>query len=206
MNRLILASASPRRNDLVSLLGIPFEVRPSSVDEDGLELSGPPSRQAVDAALAKASDVALSAGGAWVLGADTVVCVDGRILGKPRDAGDARQMLSLLSGRAHEVTTGLCLARLDAPDGTLVTHTAYEQTKVWMMPLTPERIDAYVKTGEPMDKAGSYGIQGIGGTHIPRIEGCYFNVMGLPLYRLARLLEAAGAALDSPMWKEGGAP
>jgi predicted house-cleaning NTP pyrophosphatase (Maf/HAM1 superfamily) len=80
---------------------------------------------------------------------------------------------------------------------------AYERTKVWMAPLSKERISAYISTGEPMDKAGAYGIQGIGATHIPRIEGCYFNVMGLPLYRVARLLEQAGVGLDSPFWKEG---
>lgn len=272
MNKLILASASPRRNELLALLNIPFEVRPSSVDEGALSLSGPPARRTMDAALAKASDVSRRSGSAWVLAADTVVCVDERILGKPRDAGEARFMLSLLSGREHLVITGFCLVRGDpgtpalfrtpdpalssttdssltptlkptlspalsrasAPalspttdssltpvlsltpklppaltpalsDGALITYVAYERTKVWMAPLSQERISAYIDSGEPMDKAGAYGIQGLGGAFIPRIEGCFFNVMGLPLYRVARLLEQAGVGLDSPFWKEGSA-
>ncbi len=204
MRRLILASASPRRAGLIALLGIPYEIRPSSVNEEALKLPGHPFDQAVCLALAKASDVAKSAWsrGDWVLGADTMVCVDDKILGKPRDKDDARSMLLLLSGRAHTVVTGLALAR-ESPEEGLVTYTAREVTKVWMTSLTRERISAYIDTGEPMDKAGAYGIQGMGGAFIPKIEGCYSNVVGLPLYRTSRLLEDAGIAFEPRFYKEG---
>jgi len=191
MREIILASESPRRIELIKLLGIPYTVIPSEVDEGRLLLSGTPQEQAVNAACAKAEAVAAIHRDSWILGADTIVYIDGEILGKPRDKADARRMLGLLSGKAHEVTTGLCLIR-PASTGYGSVYTGYDKTAVWMMDLTKERVDWYIETGEPMDKAGAYGIQGYGASHIPRVEGCYFNVMGLPLYRLARLLEEAG--------------
>ena len=188
MTELILASASPRRRQLMDLLGIPFVVKPSPIDEEALSLTGPPARQAMDSAVAKAVAAAAVDGDRWILAADTVVFVDGAILNKPTDRDDARRMLRLLSGRSHIVTTGVYLYhdKKDSPPPL------YEETEVWMTPLSDPVIEAYIDTGEPDDKAGAYGIQGYGGSLIPRVEGCYFNVMGLPLYRTARLLEEAG--------------
>ena len=191
MDDIILASGSPRRAQLIRLLGIPYQVIPSPINEDSLSLSGTPQQQTVEAACAKAKAVALDHRDVWVLGADTVVYIDGTILGKPCDRDEAVYMLELLSDKTHEVTTGLCLLRMGTT-GESETYTAFEQTSVWMAALSRERIEWYISTGEPMDKAGAYGIQGYGAAHIPRIEGCYFNVMGLPLYRLRQLLEEAG--------------
>ncbi|MCL1848123.1 MAG: Maf family protein [Clostridiales bacterium] len=209
MNRLVLASASPRRQQLIALLGIPYSIQPSPINEEQLVLSGLPSRQAMDSAKAKAEAVARpwdtilavdragTEAGDWVLAADTIVLIDGSILGKPKDKDDARRMLGLLSGREHTVITGLCLTKGDADR----TVSAYEETMVWFMPLSDDQIKAYIDSGEPMDKAGAYGIQGLGATMIPRVEGCYFNVMGLPLFRTARMLEEAGIGLGSGFWK-----
>ena len=193
MTSLILASASPRRQQLLAYLGVPFTVKPSPADESTFRLSGTPARQTMDSARAKALAAADADEDCWILAADTVVCVDGAILGKPDDRDDARRMLGLLSGRSHIVTTGLCLYH--AGEGGLSSayeDTAYEETRVWMAELSGSRIEAYLDTGEPWDKAGAYGIQGFGGALIPRVEGCYFNVMGLPLHRTAKLLEDAG--------------
>ena len=202
MHKLILASSSPRRQQLIALLGIPFMVKPSPIDEKSLRLTGPPARQVMDSAQAKAgaAAAAMVGEGHWVLAADTVVCVEGMILGKPDGRDDARRMLALLSGRAHTVFTGLCLLR----KGKESPLPVFEETRVWMAPLTERQMEAYIDTGEPMDKAGAYGIQGFGSAMIPRVEGCYFNVMGLPLYRTARLLEEAGIGLHSAYWKEAG--
>ena len=188
MNELILASASPRRRQLMEYLGIPFVVKPSPVDEQSLVLSGPPAKQAMDSAAAKAGGAAEENKDCWILAADTVVSVNGLLLGKPADRDEAREMLQMLSGRSHRVVTGVSLCHLGKPYPAPVV----EETKVWFVELTPEQIEGYLDTGEPMDKAGAYGIQGYGGCLIPRIEGCYFNVMGLPLYRTARLLAEAG--------------
>ena len=177
----------------MAFLGIPYTVEVSPVDERLLALSGLPSKQAMDCAVAKATAVAEAYPEHWVLGADTIVCIDGQILGKPEDRDDAHRLLSMLSGRMHIVTTGVCLIR----HGQVGPPPIAEETRVWMMPLTKDRIEAYIDTGEPMDKAGAYGIQGFGGAWIPRIEGCYFNVMGLPLYRVAQLIESAGIPLGS---------
>jgi len=190
MTQLILASASPRRLELLAHLGIPFTVKPSPVDENALTLSGAPKEQAMDSARAKAEAAAAMDRDSWILAADTVVCIDGAILGKPRDREDARRMLTLLSGRSHIVITGVCLTRF----GKNSPAPAYEETKVWMAPLSNRQLEGYLDSGDSADKAGAYGIQGFGGSLIPRIEGCYFNVMGLPLYRTARLLEEAGFA------------
>ena len=191
MEKLILASASPRRRELLAHLGIPFTVKPSPIDEKSLRLTGTPVKQAMDSAAAKASAAATMDRDSWILAADTVVCVDDMILGKPSDRDDAGRMLTLLSGRSHIVVTGLCICRFGKDSPSPV----YEETKVWMTRLSAARIEDYLATGESWDKAGAYSIQDFGGSLIPRIEGCYYNVMGLPLYRTARLLEEAGFAL-----------
>ncbi|MDR0469669.1 MAG: Maf family nucleotide pyrophosphatase [Peptococcaceae bacterium] len=188
MQKLILASASPRRQQILAYLGIAFSVKPSPIDEQALQLSGPPGQQASDSAKAKALAAAEADRDSWILAADTVVAVDGTILGKPSGREDARRMLTLLSDRSHSVMTGVCLHRFGEGAPTAI----YEETKVWMASLTDPVIEAYLDTDEPWDKAGAYAIQAYGGSLIPRIEGCFFNVMGLPLYRTARLLEAAG--------------
>jgi septum formation protein len=181
----ILASASPRRRELLAQAGYLFEVQAPSIDE---------SRRTGEDAIAfatrlareKAEHVAelVSAQSTLVLGADTVVVCDGEILGKPADAADAARMLLLLSGRTHSVVTGVAVV-----GGPQVVEVAAEVTQVTMLTLSPQEIAAYVATGEPMDKAGAYAIQGYAARWIPRISGCYFNVVGLPLALVASLLE-----------------
>ncbi len=179
--RLILASGSPRRRDFLAELGIAFEVLATDIDET--PLSG---EQPVDfvarLALEKAQAVELP--DAWVLGADTVVVVDGEILGKPGDEEEACGMLMRLSGRWHEVWTGFSLCR--QATGELSTKTVC--TRVRFLPLTPELCRAYVRTGEPLDKAGAYGIQGKGCFLVPEISGSYTNVVGLPMTEVLETL------------------
>jgi septum formation protein len=186
--KLVLASASPRRAEILRSANIPFTVLSSAVDETPL-----PGETASDLvrrlAAAKADLVAARAvGPAIVIAADTVVALEGAILGKPRTSEDARQMLEKLSGRTHSVITGVALIRL--PD--VERREFVEQTQVHFTSLSNEEIVRYLSSGEPFDKAGSYAIQGIGGRFIPRIDGCYFNVVGLPLARLYRELETLG--------------
>ncbi|MDA8145604.1 MAG: Maf family protein [Thermaerobacter sp.] len=184
---LVLASASPRRAQLLRQLGLTFEVCRSEVPEE--VPPGLPAEQAVcRLARAKAEAVAAGRTGGVVLGADTVVAVGGRILGKPVDAAAARGMLTLLSGRSHMVHTGIALKEVET--GRCLT--ASEVTRVYMRPMEPWEIAAYVDSGEPLDKAGAYAVQGLGSIFVERIEGCFFNVVGLPLFRLAGLLRAAG--------------
>jgi septum formation protein len=176
--RVILASASPRRRELLQLLGVEFEVRPSAVEES--QLPGEPAEVFI-ARLAreKAEDVARRFAplpeNTVVLGCDTEVVLDGVPLGKPRNDGDASRMLHMLSGRAHEVLTGVCLI----PGGEHL-----ESTRVWFREMSESEIAEYVASGEPRDKAGAYAIQGRAARFIPRIEGCYYNVMGLPVAAL----------------------
>ena len=185
---LILASASPRRRHLLEGLGLDFTVAPSEADETWPAL--PPGPAAEEVALRKAHAVAQP--GALVLAADTVVVLDGEILGKPADAAEASATLSRLSGRTHTVVTGLALA-LDGREAT-----AHETTRVTFAPLTDAEIAAYVATGSSLDKAGSYGIQDEGGAFlVSRIEGDYFNVIGLPLRRLYETLRTFAPALVS---------
>ncbi len=184
---LILASQSPRRAELLRNAGISFEVRPADVDESAREGEEPfeyVRRLAREKALAV---LASAPNGAVVLGADTTVVVDGESLGKPLDAEDARRMLGLLSGRAHQVTTAVCVAHRDA-GGTVVAEVEFEVTEVEFSPISAEEIAAYVGSGEPMDKAGAYAIQGGASRWIPRIQGCYFNVVGLPVARVCAML------------------
>lgn len=190
MEKFILASASPRRRELMSVLGLDFEVVVSDADEAGVDKTIPVNLYVQELAMLKASATAEKlirekCSDCLIISADTVVCCDGRILGKPKDREDATAMLRQLSGRAHEVYTGICVMRLS--DGYTVCDS--RMTRVWFLPLTEEKICAYIETGEPMDKAGAYGIQGLGSTLIEKIDGDYFNVVGLPLAALAALLE-----------------
>jgi len=193
--KLILASSSSRRAELLRDAGIAFEVCAPHVDE-ARHPDETAEKLVARLAEAKARAVAELAGEgkpAIIIGADTAVELDGEIFGKPREAADAREMLSYLSGRTHFVLTGICVLRL--PDGA--TRSAVERTAVTFAPLDPSEIEAYVTSGEPFDKAGGYAIQGRAGRYIPRIEGCYFNVVGLPLARLHALLSDLG-------WRDSG--
>ena len=184
--RVILASASPRRRELLQLLGLEFEVRPSAVEER--QLPGEPAEVFI-ARLAreKAEDVARRSApipeNTVVLGADTEVVLDGVPLGKPVDDADAARMLGMLSGRAHDVLTGLWLIPASGQ-----AYGGIESTRVWFGEMSESEIAEYVASGEPRDKAGAYAIQGLAARFIPRIEGCYYNVMGLPVAALYRLL------------------
>jgi septum formation protein len=185
---LVLASASPRREELLARLGIRFTVQPSRIPE--IHPPGPPAEALAAVALDKARAVARlwTAGPAVVLGADTEVVLDGRYLGKPRDAADAVRILTALSGRTHEVITGVAL--VETPSGR--EETAAVTTRVTMIGATHEEIAAYVATGEPFDKAGGYAVQGQGGRLVARVDGSLTNVVGLPLETTKVLLERWG--------------
>lgn len=191
MTKIVLASASPRRAEILRNAGIPFEVLAAQVDETRRprELRGDYVRRlALEKARGAAADANRSDGDCLFLGADTVVVAGDEILGKPRSEGDARRMLRKLSGNVHEVHTGLAVVQRPGTAEGVVD----EVTRVTFAPLSDEEIESYMATGEPFDKAGAYGIQGIGGRYVTRIEGCYFNVMGLPLARLWALLQEFG--------------
>ncbi len=177
MERLILASASPRRRELLKQAGVEFEVIPAKGEEHTEKDT--PHEAVMELALLKAKEVAgvIEDPKAVILGADTVVALEGRILGKPKDREDAVAMLTLLSGNTHSVFTGVALVRKE--DGRILNF--FEETKVTMYPMSQEEIEAYVNTGEPMDKAGAYGIQGKCAIHIEKIQGDYNNVVGLPI-------------------------
>lgn len=185
MEPIVLASQSPRRRELLSLYGLPFVVDPSQADEDHVTGSGAERVKAL--AQLKCREVAQRHPQRMVLAADTLVCVDDEILGKPKDEQDARRMLRLLSGRSHQVHTGLCL---QLPDGRELLDV--DTAQVHFMDLSDEMIARYVATGEPMDKAGSYAIQGMAGVFITQIEGSPSNVIGLPLGLLTQFLMEAG--------------
>jgi septum formation protein len=183
--RVILASQSPRRRQLLTLVGIAHEVRPADIDEAYFtgEL---PAAHAERLAREKVETVSRDAPDALVIGSDTIVVVDGDVLGKPHNEAHAAEMLTRLSGRAHTVITAI------AVEWRGVVHSAVEEVGVTFHPLTPSDIDAYIATREPMDKAGAYGIQGYGATIVARVDGDYFAVMGLPLQRLVRLMASLG--------------
>jgi septum formation protein len=188
--RVILASASPRRRELLRLVGIDHEVRPADIDESYLP-GEHPDAHAERLARGKAETIASSAGpDAVTIGSDTIVVVDGDVLGKPRDREHAKQMLRRLSGRSHVVMTGVAVSWGGK------TLSGVEEVGVTFRPLSDAEIDGYIDTGEPMDKAGAYGIQGFGATIVERVDGDYFAVMGLALNRLARLLRDAGLRYD----------
>ncbi|MET0849811.1 MAG: Maf family protein [Candidatus Rokuibacteriota bacterium] len=186
--RLVLASASPRRLELLGRLGIPFTVRPSGIPE--VAPPGSPAEAVTALALAKARAVAATLDApALVLGADTEVVLDGALLGKPGDAAHATRMLALLRGRVHEVVTGI--AAVEAPGGGRErTHAVV--SRVRMANYGDADIQAYVATGEPFDKAGGYAVQGLGGRLVAEVEGCYTNVVGLPVEATRRLLREWG--------------
>ena len=190
--KLILASASERRAQILRDAGIPFIQLSSAIDETPYP-GEVPHDLVQRLATAKAELVAARAlGPAIVIGADTEVTLDGHIFGKPKSSDDARHMLERLSGRTHAVITGVTLIRL--PDAERLTFA--DTTLVHFVPLSAEEISRYLATGEPHDKAGAYGIQGRAGRYIPRIEGCYFNVVGLPLVRLQYALMELGWCED----------
>jgi septum formation protein len=180
---LILASNSPRRRELLRQIGVVFSLDAADIDERVLSGENP-EMYAVRTALEKAQAVCGRTGPGIVIAADTVVVLNDVILGKPADSQDAERMLSMLSGKMHRVLTGLAV--IDA--GTGKTRTRIADTRVWFRMLTSDQIASYVGSGEPLDKAGAYGIQGKGALLIDRIEGCYFNVVGLPLSLLAEML------------------
>ena len=185
MDPIILASQSPRRRELLSLYGIPFVVDPSQADEE--HVTGTGAERVEKLAKDKCAEVAARHPGEMVLAADTLVCVDDEIMGKPRDEEDAFRMLRLLSGRAHQVHTGVCM-RL--PDGRELV--GVDTAQVHFMPLSDEMIRRYIATGEPADKAGAYAIQGMAGVYISHIEGSPTNVIGLPLGLVTRFFQEAG--------------
>ncbi|MGB6067732.1 MAG: Maf family protein [Desulfomonilaceae bacterium] len=182
---LILASASPRRRDLLAGLRAHFRVVPSGVPEELLEGETPQahvSRLALD----KAEDVSRRIPNQWVLGADTIVLIDEKILGKPRDENEAQAMLARLAGRTHEVFTGYAIVHANFPG---LKRVRCVKSQVHIRELAPQEIADYVDTGEPMDKAGAYAIQGIGSGIVERISGSYTNVVGLPICEVARDLK-----------------
>ena len=184
---LILASASPRRRELLETLSLSFDVIPADIDEHHVAAETPEGYVG-RLAREKAEHLARQYPSAWVLGADTVVVLNGCILGKPPDTETARAMLSSLSGSEHTVMTGVTVVRL-ATEITLVDVVC---TRVRFRQLKPIEIEAYITTGEPFDKAGAYAVQGGGGKFVEALEGCYNNVVGLPLQRVMALLRSAG--------------
>jgi septum formation protein len=187
---IILASNSPRRREMLKQIGLDFAVDPADVDE-GVLPDEEPGAYALRVAQGKAQVAARKTGGGIVIAADTIVVLGDRILGKPVDASDAERMLNLLSGREHRVITGLVL--LDASSGRSLARTSV--TRVWFRALSSGEIRSYAASGEPLDKAGAYGIQEKGALLVQKIDGCYFNVVGLPLSLLGEMLSEFGISL-----------
>jgi septum formation protein len=182
---VVLASSSPRRRELLNLIGIDHEVRPANLDES-MRPREAPRRHAERLARDKASAVAMRDPDLITIAADTIVVINRKVLGKPVDREDAARMLAMLNGREHTVITAVAVSR-----GKKL-RSAIEEVKVKFRRLREEEIEAYIATGEPMDKAGAYGIQGFGATIVERVEGDYFAVMGLPLVRLISLMRDVG--------------
>ena len=179
---LILASKSPRRKELLSIITTDFDIIPA-VKEENADPALSPDEFVKALAVSKAEEIAQTHPDACVIGSDTVVAINGEILGKPKDKADAFRMLSLLSDTSHSVFTGVAVIK----DGKI--HSFTEETKVKFFPLTEKEINDYIATGEPFDKAGAYGIQNLGALLVEGIDGDYYNVMGLPTGRLYRLLK-----------------
>ena len=184
--RIVLASKSPRRREILSMLGLKFDIVSADADESS-EITDPAHLvRELSLRKARATKALIAANGEWnddtlIIASDTVVALDGTILGKPRDKADAARMLALLSGKAHQVVSGVSLlygARESAD---------FDVTSVHFCEMTPDEIERYVSSGEPMDKAGAYAVQGLASVYIKGLEGDYFNVVGLPVYRLNAL-------------------
>lgn len=208
MSRIILASASPRRKELLEQIGLEFEICPAKGEE--VITKSVPEEVVMELSKQKAEEVAYLVNtynekhkeittptDILVIGADTVVAYDGKILGKPKDEEDAKRMLSMLSGNTHSVYTGVTLCLIDK-SGKVGELNFYEKTDVTMFPILEEEINRYVATGEPMDKAGSYAIQGKSAIFIEKIHGDYNNVVGLPITRIYQTLKAVG--IDIYLW------
>lgn len=180
---IILASNSPRREELLRLMDLNFKKRVADINEETIEGEAP-EKFVARMALEKAVKVSTLEPGSLVIGADTIVCLKGKILGKPKGTEDAKRMLKLLSDKKHEVLTAVALVNANQRHSSVFV----ERTKVQFDHISDSEIDKYVETGEPLDKAGSYGIQGRGALFVKNIEGCYYNVMGLPVNRLFREL------------------
>lgn len=189
MKKIILASGSPRRRELLEQIGVKFEIHKAEGEEK--ITSSIPEEAVKELSLQKAKEVSGKYDGDVIIGADTVVAVDGKILGKPADRADAVRMLRLLQGKEHQVITGVTVILKES--GKTVSFA--EVTKVYIFPMTEEQIEQYIETGEPMDKAGAYGIQGKFAVYVSGIEGDYNNVVGLPVGRLYQETLAAGVDL-----------
>ena len=181
----ILASRSPRRSKLLTKIGIIFETHPSKFIED-LSIDLPPSDLSMNFAESKAREVAKKYKSSWVIGADTIVTLKGKIFGKPNSFDEGNEMLRALSGKTHDVFTGVSIQNIEKK----INLTFYERTKVTLKKLTDEDIFFYLKNHKPYDKSGSYGIQGYFSVFVKKINGCYFNIVGLPLHKLYLMLKS----------------
>lgn len=185
--RLVLASSSPRRKQLLEEIGLKFDIFPADIDED-IKKGESPEEHTLRLAEKKAKTAAKKVKDSWVIGADTIVFIDNRILGKPSDIHEAREMLLLLSGRYHKVATAFCF--FNSATGDNIKRVAESMVKI--KNLTNKEIEDYLKTGEPLGKAGAYAVQGIGGFMVEKIEGSYTNVVGLPMEEFQKVLEETG--------------
>ncbi|MGM0501049.1 MAG: Maf family protein [Bacillota bacterium] len=185
---IVLASASPRRRMLLEQLGLDFVVQPSTIDESSIAIKEP-QELVQQLSYLKASDVKTKESQV-VIAADTVVSIGDEILEKPADKCDAKKMLNTLSGTTHQVVTGITIISSDK------TVTNYEVTDVFFKKLTNNEIEEYIATGEPLDKAGGYGIQGLGAVFVKKINGCFYNVVGLSLYRLVKMIKKIGLEIE----------
>jgi septum formation protein len=191
MQQLILASASPRRADILRQLGLQFTIRASYLDEEQFDQPMTPTAMVMNLAFRKAQRVSQSVSEGLIIGADTIVVIEEEILGKPESPATAMAMLSRLNGKEHSVFTGLAL--LKVPGGRSLI--SFEETKVQFRCLETAEIASYVATGEPLDKAGAYGIQGKGAILVEKINGCYFNVVGLPVAKLVTMFKEFGVSI-----------
>jgi len=194
--KIILVSTSPRRSKILKDKGFKFEVYPVKINEEEIMKNYPPELAVKKIATTKTLIAAEKIKNGIIIGADTIVVYNNKILGKPRDASEAIEMLRLLSGKIHEVITAISVMEIINGKKNK-EYVECVKTKVKMMKLSEEEIKAYISTGEPMDKAGAYAIQGLGGIFIEWIDGCYYNVMGLPIAKLYRILKKIGTA---PSW------
>lgn len=195
--KIILASTSSRRHGLLQQIGLEFEVVPSNYEED-MTLDLPPAELAKTLARGKALDVAERKKSGLIIGVDTFISLDGKKIGKPKDKKDAKRILRMISNRTLKIYSGIAVINAQTKE-ELLDHVI---TEVKMRKITDQEIDSYVATGEPLDKAGAFAIQGLGAVFVSRINGCYFNIMGLPLYRLTKNLQKMGVDLFSyERWK-----